>query len=88
MSEPPYWFFSFKASKALLRYSHRPARRGERVDGVILDAAAGHTLVDIVVADSTCHDLVMKNFLWMEKLSVRGTNVFGRSKSLECTRPF
>ena len=32
--------------------------RGRRVDIVILDAALGHTLVDIVVADPTRRDLV------------------------------
>ena len=35
-----------------------PWGRGERVDIVISDAAVGHTLVDIVVADPTRRDLV------------------------------
>ena len=35
-----------------------PGRRGGRVDIVISDAAVGHTLVDIVVADPTRRDLV------------------------------
>ena len=35
-----------------------PRGRGGRVDIVISDAAVGHTLVDIVVADPTRRDLV------------------------------
>ena len=38
--------------------SSAPWGRGGRVDIVILDVAAGHTLVDIVVADPTRRDLV------------------------------
>ena len=38
--------------------SSAPGGRGGRVDIVISDAAAGHTLVDIVVADPTRRDLV------------------------------
>ena len=38
--------------------SSAPGGRGGRVDIVISDAAVGHTLVDIVVADPTRRDLV------------------------------
>ena len=38
--------------------SSAPRGRGGRVDIVISDAAVEHTLVDIVVADSTRRDLV------------------------------
>ena len=38
--------------------SSAPGGRGWRVDIVISDAAVGHTLVDIVVADPTRRDLV------------------------------
>ena len=35
-----------------------PRGRGGRVDIVISDVAAGHTLIDIMVADPTSQDLV------------------------------
>ena len=38
--------------------SSAPGGRGGRVDIVISDAAVGHTLVDIVVADPSRRDLV------------------------------
>ena len=38
--------------------SSAPGGRGGRVDIVISDAAVGHTLIDIVVADPTHGDLV------------------------------
>ena len=38
--------------------SSAPGGRGGRVDIVISDAAVGHTLVDVVVADPTCRDSV------------------------------
>ena len=38
--------------------SSAPGGRGGHVDIVISDAAAGHTLIDIVVADPTRRDLV------------------------------
>ena len=38
--------------------SSAPGGRGGRVDISISDVAVGHTLVDIVVADPTCRDLV------------------------------
>ena len=38
--------------------SSAPGGRGGRVDIVVSDAAAGHTLVDIIVADPTLRDLV------------------------------
>ena len=38
--------------------SSAPGGRGGRLNIEISDAAAGHTWVDIVVADPTCRDLV------------------------------
>ena len=41
--------------------SSAPGGRGGRIGIVISDGAVGHTLVDIVVADPTRHDLVERD---------------------------
>ena len=63
-------YLSFHIIRESRQYAHRertgflptsaPGGRGGRVDVVISDAAVGHTLVDIVVADPTRRELVKR----------------------------